>query len=354
MRKIIAALALAVAAGTTVNPVSAAATSPIQLADNAPDRHVVVRGDTLWGIAAMFLKDPWRWPEVWRLNQEQIRDPHWIYPGQVVYLDRSDGTPRLRIGNPVGSTVKLDPKIYETSIADAIPTIPQQVIEPFLLRPLVVEPDFNTSTPKIVGTDENRVWLSAGDAAFVTGLQSTQQRWQAFRPATPIQDPQTKEVLGYEAHYLGELRLVRSGDPAELQVLTAKEEIGRNDRLVPAEPSQVINYVPHAPVASPDGHVLQILGGVLQAGRYSVLMIDRGRNAGVEVGHVLATYRDGEAVRFREEQKVTNYKLPPQRTGLIFVFRVYDRVSFALVMNSYKALQVGDSVVKPDVEYPGR
>ncbi|MBL8481401.1 MAG: LysM peptidoglycan-binding domain-containing protein [Rhodocyclaceae bacterium] len=347
--KIIAGLALAVAANAY-----AADAKPVQIAENAPDRHVVVPGDTLWGISAMFLKDPWRWPEVWRLNSEQIRNPHLIYPGQVVYLDRSDGSPRLRLGKAVGGTVKLEPKVYETSISSAIASIPQQVIEPFLTRPLVVEPDFNQSAPKIIATDENRVWLSAGDSAFVTGLQGDQTRWQAFRPARPIKDPATKEVLGYEAQYLGELRLLRSGDPAELRVLTAREEIGRNDRLVPAEPSQVISYVPHAPETSPDGKVLQILDGVLQAGRYSVLLINRGRDAGLEVGHVLATYRDGEVARYRDDQKVTNYRLPAQRTGLIFVFRVYDRLSYALVMNSYKALQVGDHVVKPDVEYAGR
>ena len=191
MIRIISALILAVAAS-----LCNAAEPPIQLADNAPDRHIVVPGDTLWGISGKFLKEPWRWPEIWRLNKEQIKNPHRIYPGDIIVLDKdADGKPRLSLAN---RNTKLQPQIYAEQLRQEIPPIPPNLIEPFISQPLVIEADGLAKAAKIVATQQDRVILGNGDTAFVTNAQPDQQRWQVYRPGKALLDPETRETLGYE------------------------------------------------------------------------------------------------------------------------------------------------------------
>ncbi|HMM72938.1 MAG TPA: LysM peptidoglycan-binding domain-containing protein [Rhodocyclaceae bacterium] len=325
-------------------PPSQAAPPAMELAGDAPDSHTVRRGDTLWGIAGMFLKQPWRWPEIWRLNREQIANPHRIYPGQVVILDRdAEGGPRLKLGQPL----KLQPKVYDQPLEQAIPSIPQQAIEPFLTRPMVVDAQFNEAAPKIIATDENRVYLGPGDKAYVTGLKQSFKRWQVYRPAKPIKDPDSGEILGHEAEHLGDATLVREGEPATLQIVRATMEIGKGDRLLPAEAPTIISYVPHAPEQPIEGRVIGLQSGVAMAGRHSVVMLNRGKKDGLEAGHVLALYRSGPAVNLREGQVVSTYNLPDERYGLTFVFRVFERVAYALVMNSERPVVMLDRVRTP-------
>ena len=232
MVRIISALILAVTA------VCASAAEPVQLVDNPPDRHVVVRGDTLWGISGKFLKEPWRWPEIWNMNREQIKNPHLIYPGEVVYLDRSGKNPRLRVGKQVksaGGTSKLQPQIYSSAVQQAIPSIPPNQIEPFLSQPLVVEEGQLDNVPRIVAGPEYRGMMGNGDPAFATAIpDASVVNWNVFRPGKPLKDPDTGEVIGYEAFFLGNASLVQPGEPSVLQITVAKEEIMRGDRLLPA------------------------------------------------------------------------------------------------------------------------
>lgn len=333
------------------------------IADNAPDRHVVVKGDTLWGISGEFLKQPWRWPEVWNLNRDQIKNPHWIYPGQVIVLDRATG--RLRLGESAGAggslqTVKLSPQVRVEPIErQAIPSIPSGVIEPYLSQPLIISANGFDNAPRIAAAQEGRVFLGSGDLAYVRGaLDEKVKTYHIYRPGQPLFDPDGdgKTPLGYEAYYLGTAELTRKGDPATFTITYAKEEMGIGDRLAVSPSIGVINYVPHPPETNINARVMSIYGGVStgQAGQNQVVTLNRGKADGVETGHVLAVWRAGKTVADRTSGKggmfsggYEDIKLPDERYGLVFVFRVFDKVSYALVMNTTLPVVVGDRLTKP-------
>ncbi len=321
----------------------AQATKPIEIANDAPDRYIVVPGDTLWGIAGKFLKEPYRWPEVWRLNKDQIKNPHRIYPGQEIVLDRSGRDPQLKLG----SLTKLAPSVLVEDIQKAIPSIPQQAIEPFLSRPLVVETRDLNLAPRIVATEEDHVFVGSRDHVYVHGVTVPTENWQIYRPGQPLLDPESQEVLGYEAFYLGTARQVRPGEPASFEIVNARQEVGRGDHLVVATQPELINYVPHPPAELVRGRVISIYGGIASGGRHSIVALSRGARDGLEVGHVLALYRVGSEVTNRYEGRPEIYRLPEERFGLVFVFRVFDRVSYALVMDASRPVQQGDAARTP-------
>jgi hypothetical protein len=343
MVRIISALILAV----TVT-LASAADAP-QLVDNPPDRHVVVKGDTLWGISGKFLKEPWRWPEIWEMNREQIKNPHLIYPGDVVYLDRSGARPRLRLGKAVGSgTVKLQPQVYSTAAGSAIPSIPPNIIEPFLSRPLVLEPGAPESPVRIVATQEERVMIANGDVGFATGIpDASVVRWNAYRPGKPLVDPDTGNVLGIEAYYLGTASLIEPGEPAVLRFTEAKEEIFRGDRLLPAPPADILSYVPRIPDKQIDAKIMTLYGDKTEGGTGVVVTLNRGRLDGLEVGNVLAIFRNRVSLAYDENLRVVETPIPEERYGVVFIFRIFDNVSYGLVMASSKSVRKGDSVRNP-------
>lgn len=338
MIRIISALFL----GFSITCAWAQDVKPLQLANDAPDRHTVVRGDTLWDISGKFLQEPYRWPELWRLNKEQVKNPHRIYPGQVLVLDRSGAQPRLRL-----ETVRLEPRVYAEDLSLAIPSIPQNIIEPFLSRPQVLEEDGLKDAPKIVATQEDRVYIGPGGRAYVSGLKEKAKLWQVFRPTKPVIDPETKEPIGHEAFYLGTAMLVAEGEPATVDIASAIQEIGINDRLIPAARTEIINYAPHIPATKIQGQIAAIYGGVKETGRHSIVTLNRGKRDGVEPGHVLAVYRNGGERLYREGNETTNIKLPPERYGLVFVFRTFERISYALVMDVSRPVVVTDIVRNP-------
>jgi LysM domain-containing protein len=334
----------------------------IPLKENAPDSYVVQKGDTLWSIAIKFLKDPWRWPELWRLNQEQIRNPHEIVPGSTIVLDRTGGAPggdgqpqlRLQLGRGSG-TDRVGPKIYSEPLdAEAIPAIPANVIEPFLTQPLVIENGGLAKAPRIVATQESRVYLGRGGVAYVTGIGRTDEEvWQVYRQGRPLIDPDDSKTLGYEAVYLGTARVTRSGDPATVQIVSSKQEITAGDRLVAAGRPAPIKYAPHAPTKALKGRVIGLYDGLTTAegGRFSIVSINKGARDGVEHGHVLALYRRGALIADPESglsrDSAPKFQLPDERYGLVFVFRIFDNVSYALVMESSRPLTPGDVVQTP-------
>jgi hypothetical protein len=338
MIRIISALILALAA-----TLCSAADQPLQLVDNPPARHVVLPGDTLWGIAGKFLKEPWRWPEVWRMNREQIKNPHRIFPGDVIVLDRdADGNPRLS-----KQDAKLQPKVYSEQLEQAIPSISPNVINPFLSAPLIVEADGLDNAARIVATQQDRVFLANGDLAYVANADSTKERWQVYRKGRAMTDPETKETLGYEAFYLGTARQTEPGDPATFEILTVKEEIGRGDRLLPEAPPPLFNYVPHKPEQNIDGRIVSVYGGVNEAGKFSIVSLNQGTKNGIEVGHVLALQRNRVVVQRDENGRKESVKVPEERYGLVFIFRAFERISYALVMQSEGSAVVNDHVRTP-------
>jgi len=324
---------------------AALAQQPIELAPDAPDHHVVVKGDTLWDIAGKFLKDPFRWPDIWKMNAEQVKNPHRIYPGQVVILDRSGPEPRLKLGE----VVKLSPEVRTEPIAKEIPAIPSQAIEPFLSQPLVIDLEQFATAPRIVATQENRVFTGNGDTIYASNVDPKVRQWQIYRPGKPLIDPDSKETLGVEAAYLGNARVV--GDPGEtttLQITGVKQEIGRGDRLVPASRPEVMSYMPHLPEKAIDGKIINLYGGVGEGGRHSIVSISRGKQDGLEMGHVLAIHRAGATVTNRfEDDKPETHALPDERYGLMFVFRVFERVAYGLIVEASRSVLPGDRVSKP-------
>lgn len=344
--KIIAALliALSSAAATAQTAPQVVAPKEVpQILPSAPERHVVVPGDTLWGIAAKFLKDPWRWSEVWKLNASEVKNPHRIYPGQVIVLDRSGSTPRLTLL----TTEKLLPRIREESGRQAIPAIPQKAIEPFLTRPLVLDESAVDATLRVVGVQDGHFMAGAGDQVYAFGNPGTVLNWQIYRPGNALIDPDTKEELGREVVLLGTAKMLKPGDPSTLRIIATKGEINNGDRLIPLPKGDIVSYPQHIATKPIAGRILTIDGGAPDAGRYSVVSVSRGRRDGLEIGHVLALYRPGDQFKDSYKGDVREVTMPEERFGLLYVFRVFERVSYALIMEAARPVTIGDKVRNP-------
>lgn len=353
MRKIISLFCLLL-------PIVASA-DQLQIRENAPDRYVVVKGDTLWDISAKFFNDPWKWPEIWGLNKDTIKDPHWIYPGDVVFLDRATGT--LRIGEPAspapaGTTSeipvtdndieKLSPQARVIpSERDAIPEIPLKVIAPFLARPLVLDDNELAAAPTLIGTYEQRVMLGTDDIAYVEGMPTDKgDVWQVFRPGQTFIDSETEEVLGHEVVYLGDAAVEKRGNISQLRITRSIQEINKGDRFAQAASGYALNYTPHAPSDQITARIISIFGGVRQAGQNAIITLNKGRRDGLENGHVLALYQKGEELKTPGWFE-PNKQLPDMRYGLVFVFRVFEKVSYALVMQTRLPVQMEDTARTP-------
>lgn len=345
--------------------VAAAGVPLSELAPNAPDSHTVVPGDTLWDISKLFLKSPWRWPELWGMNRDQIRNPHLIYPGQVLLLVKTDGRARLQVGQQVGGgagdTVKLSPQMRISALdSGAIPTIPLHLIQAFLTDAVVFDTDVLAKAPRVVATQEGRVLVGKGDLAYARGDFAGATDFRVFRTSRPLVDPATKEILGYEAPYVGTADLIRPGEerkssdgksveivPATLQIKQVKQEVGVGDRLAPAPQRNLDRYVPHAPDRDIRGQIVSIYGEALNAGQNQIVALNRGKRDGVERGHVFALWRDGEAMMDKTQERAQAIKLPDERHGVLFVFEVYERVSYALIISVKEPVKPGDKFTQP-------
>ncbi len=336
-----------------------------ELAPGAPDSHVVRRGDTLWDISARFLRSPWRWPELWGMNREQIRNPHLIYPGQVLVLEKIDGRARLRVGqwrDGSGGTVKLSPRVRaEPYLGDQIAAVPMHLLAPFLNEAIVMESNALEAAPRIVAVQEGRVMLTRGDTAYVVGDLQDIRDWRVFRQAVPLHDPLTKELLGYEARYLGVAEYVRQGGlipaadgkeallmPASIVLREVREEVSAGDRLARMPAREFVDYAPHAPATAIDGRVVSIYGDALSAGQNQIVSINKGASDGIERGHVLALWRAGATVVDKTDPKRQLLQLPDERDGVMFVFRTFERVSYALVLQARQPIRIGDRFTQPD------
>ncbi|HWQ38944.1 MAG TPA: LysM peptidoglycan-binding domain-containing protein [Burkholderiales bacterium] len=335
-------------------PMQAAPQEAPALVESPPSRYVVVKGDTLWGIATRFLRDPWRWPDIWGLNRDQIKNPHWIYPGDVIVLDLSGATPRLRFegdGDWQLLVTRLRPRIRTQGLPpSAIPSIPAANLNAFLTRPLIVAPHELASAPRIIAAQETRVVLGPGDTAYAQGLvPSKGTRYHVIRPGRRFVDPDTRELLGLEAQYLGEAGVQEFGEVSTLKIVGAVQEIAPGDLLVDAPPTSADPYMPRAPQSMVRGKIIAgPSDAVSEIGPQSVVVLNRGARDGLELGHVLAILRAGERV---QPAGATNararVKLPDERYGIVFVFRVFDRLSYALVMNTTRPVHVNDIIRTP-------
>lgn len=342
-----------------------------------PDRYVVQKGDTLWDISKRFLKDPWRWASVWTIN-EQIKNPHLIYPGDVILLTYVDGKPQLSvvreapaaevppavvepvitpttaIEEPAGETpsgmkvVKLRPKTHVGSIESAIPTISPDAIVPFLTEPLVVgRSELERSGYVTIGLDDRRA-LGDGSEFYARGLKKNggTEYYQIFRQGVALRHPDTGETLGYEAQYLGDARMLVAGDPAKLVVTRVKQEILPTDRLLAApEKAALPYYFPRAPDKAVDGRILAAINGLREFGPTTIVAISLGKREGMEEGHVLRIMR--HVGKSKDPVTKRMYKMPDEESGLLMIFRVFDKVSYALIMDANRPIHLHDALRTP-------
>lgn len=339
----------------------------LPLATNAPDSYTVKAGDTLWGISQTFLSQPWYWPELWYLNP-QVKNPHLIYPGDVLSLVTIDGQPRLMVtergavGERVtsGNAVRLSPEIRSESL-DAITTLPYNVIGAFLGRPSIMTKDEVKQAPYLLSVRDKHIVGSAGDEVYARGIRNAVEgtRYNIMHVDEELRDPDNNDLLGYRGVYVGTGPVLATGDPAKLVLNETAIEALPGDKLFAETYQMNMDFVPHAPNGTVEGTIFAV-NGVFIAGRYQVIAINRGSKAGLDVGSVLAIYQAGETVRdvYSDGRSAnpmnTNrglfkkkIKLPDERAGTVLVFKTYERMSYALIMDATHPISVGDHVRNP-------
>ena len=368
----------------TASQVAQAGVPLADLAPNAPDSYTVRSGDTLWAISGLFLKTPWRWPELWGMNLQDIQNPHRIYPGQQLVLDKANGRATLRArragpnDGPPTDSVKVSPRTRYSSLADAtIPTLSASAIEPFLAEALIVDAAEFAVAPRIVATQEGRVLLSRGDRAYAKGdyaagntgkalsdAKGQPVNYRVFRNTTPLKDPTTGAILGYEAQFVGKAELIKGESsqqvlnkdgktttdsvPATIDIVAAKEEMRVGDRLIAEPPPSSQNYVPRAPATPITGQIVSVYGSAVRfASENQVVVVNRGTKDGLERGHVMAILKDGERLADKTDPARPQLKLPNERNGLLMVFRTFENLSYALVLQITDGVKVGDRIANP-------
>lgn len=363
----------------TAQQVAQAGVPLSELAPDAPDSYTVKSGDTLWAISGKFLKSPWRWPELWGMNMEEVRNPHLIFPGQTLYLEKVGGMARLRTtppGTPEGGipTVRVSPRTRIAGVQDSgIPALPPRIIEPFLTESIIIDnADELEHAPRIVAGPDDHVLLTRGDRAYARGRLApvvesdphVTDQFRIFRNAVPLRDASGR-ILGYEGKYLGAAELVRNEQgvqairttagtenaliPATIDIKRAKEEIQVGDRLMPEPARLLASYVPHAPRQAVDAAIISVYGDAVELiGQSSVVALSVGAVDGIDSGTVLAIQKAGA---FQIDRSPggdrARMKLPDERAGLLMVFRTFDRLSYALVLEVNQPVRVGDRVIDP-------
>ena len=360
-------LALAVGCGSAALAADEAAPPAarlpsVPLAADAPASYVVQRGDTLWGISSRFLREPWNWPEIWYLNPE-VKNPHLIYPGDTLRLVYgSDSRPQIHVER--GEVVKLSPQVRATPLDQAIPAIPYELVAAFMSKPSVISKEEARRLPYVVAQSQQRVIAGAGDPFYARGLEGAKpgERFNVVHLGDRLRDPDGGGDLGYVGIYAGAARLERAGagehgkELAKLVLVESARETLNGDRLVRDKLEVPLDFVPHAPTKPVDGRVISVVNGISVIGQYHVVVINRGRQHGLEPGHVLSIWQRGDTVKDRGPDGTSNeftkpfaanVRLPEERAGVFMVFRAYDRLSYGLIMSATAELHVGDLVRKP-------
>ncbi len=346
-------LVLAAAPGGATNSsltLAQAGNGQVELAEGHPDRYVVKVGDTLWDISSMFLRDPWLWPEIWYVNP-QIENPHLIYPGDIITLVYVDGQPQLRLTR--GNTVKLSPRVRELPLDQAITTIPYEAVAAFLSRPRVLSKKDAEKAPYVLSAKDGHLIAGAHNYVYVRGADFGQgQLFNVIHAGEELVDPDDGDVVGYEGHFVGTGRIEREGDPATMLLTSTDREVLVGDRLFPEVHDVPLYFTPRAPQNEVDGRIMSVLDATQLIGQYYIVVINRGARHGIEPGHVLSVYREGEVVkdRFADGGRAfaEEVQLPEEYAGEIMVFRVDERISYALVVRAEDVMHVLDRVRTPE------
>jgi len=321
--------------------------SVIPISPTAPERYVVVKGDTLWDISAKFLTDPWFWPEIWYINP-QVENPHLIYPGDVLALTWVDGRPRLVLER--GGDTRLSPRVREHPLSEAIRAIPWEIIEKFMSKPTVLAKEQVEDAPYVVTARDRRIVAAVGDDVYARRLEKANvaQSYLVYHVGDKLKDPDDGDVLGYQGVYAATGSVTQTGDPATVRLVVASRETVHGDILLPDEIDLGMDFIPRPPSRDVEGSIMAVVNGHLTFGEYQVVVINRGARHGLEPGNVLSVWERGGTITDetsnRESRKV---KLPAQRTGEFMVFKTWDRLSYGLLLDSDREMHVGDAVRNP-------
>ncbi len=324
-----------------------------ELAAGAPARYEVRKGDTLWRISGLYLRQPWNWPDLWGMNLQRIRNPHWIFPGQVLVLHIAGGRATLSLqGQGEIPTVRVEPGIHYESLApQGIPTLDPALVQPFLTRPLIVDPEQLQRSPRIVALGTGHVILEPQGIAYVRGPVGNTERFDVYRPQRPLRNPFTHKIIAYESNYVGTVDVIhgpRGKDAvATVRARTMQREISVGDRLIAIPPRQYLNFVPRPPAHPMHGNIISIYGDHTMAGKDSVVAIDLGRAEGLRRGDVLAIVKPPREVHDTTVPGRPLISIPARHDGLLMVFRTFEHVSFGLVLRATTEVQVPDAVTSP-------
>lgn len=337
----------------------AVAAKEIRVKASYPRQYTVKKGDTLWGISSLFLQDPWFWPEIWQRNQ-QIRNPHLIFPGDVLTLVYVNGQPQMLVNEAQHKTVqqdsgglpvkKLSPGIRSKALQASIPSIPGDAIRQFLSNPRVVTKEQLDDAPRIIGSDEKHLVLGTGDRVYIRGeIDKERVRFSVFRPGDELRDPSSNDLLGYEAKYSGNVHITNYDDPASGDLTYTHQEVLIGDRLLPEDKSKLENlFFPHIPDKDVDAQIISLYDALFGVAQFQIVVINKGERDGMEVGHLLATFTQGEVVRDHfDKRRSEPVKLPNERSGLLMLFKTFDRVSYGLTLESKRVIHKDDFVHTP-------
>jgi LysM repeat protein len=335
--------------------------APIPVANpTAPMHYTVKKGDTLWGIATMYLKDPWLWPEVWVINP-QVPNPHLIYPGDKLALAYGAGG-RMEVRLEQAGLTRLDPRLRSDPLQSAIPTIPYSAIASFLSRPTLMSSDEVRHAPYVLAFRDMHQVAGNDIEVYIRNLQAAENsRFAVMHIGTELRDPDDGKVLGYEGIYTGTALVKRSGEPAKAVLIDPARETLAGDRLMSSDNEVPVNFTPSVPTSQVHGNIIDVVGGTDLVGQFYVVAINRGKRHGIEPGTVLAVDQAGEVVRdlYAGGRSITNsmngfnstfvprVKLPDERAGTMLVFKVYDRMSYALIVGASNTIHIGAPVHNP-------
>lgn len=331
----------------SVSDAAGNASKSVMIRGDAPDRYVVKKGDTLWDISAMFLKQPWYWPEIWHVNPE-IRNPHLIYPGDVLSIYYVNGQPRLGINR---GDYRLSPTIR--SSANIAEPISIAGLRPFLLRPQIVAADQLKATAHILDSQDRRLIYGTGDKLYARGLENTNvgARYSVFRPGKVLVNPSNKsEILGYEVIYSCNAEVVKGGEPATIVLEKGVREVLRGDRLLPVEPNPAdLQFFPHAPPAGTNAPIISLFDALSGIAQYQVAVIAGGTREGIEPGHVMGVQQSGRLVEdnFSVKGQSKQLQLPSEQSGVMLIFKTFEKVSYGLIMQAHRPIYIGDTAVNP-------
>jgi hypothetical protein len=335
---------------------------PVVLAANAPDSYVVKRGDTLWGIAKVFLRDPWFWPEIWQVNP-QVQNPHLIYPGDTLRLVFIDGQPRLTLQRSMterGDSARVEPRVRSQPLEAAVTTIPFETVAAFMSKPSVLSKEQISAAPYVLSSRDQHVVASDGDTLYARGFAAPAElgaHYNVVRVGDPLRDPDDNRIVGYNGIYTGSGHVTRDGDPTTLILTDSNRETVPGDKLFAGGGDVALDFIPSPPKSKINGRIMAVSDGVSVIGQYQVVVINRGARDGLAPGNVLAVYEIGGTVADNVSKGgylgrlstlgAKEVALPDERSGTFMVFKTFDRMSYGLIMEAKSIIRVADKVENP-------